>query len=99
MSVGCQGSLLGSEENRVGGEKQEPELRDGHAGTFLGLPPRMESELLYPLKAPSRHSHSRCQHLLGGSIENSSRGTSLVVQGLKIHLQCRGQGFGPWLGN
>ena len=58
----------------MGGEKQEPELRDGHAGTFLGLPPRMESELLYPLKAPSRHSHSRCQHLLGGSIENSSRG-------------------------
>lgn len=57
-------------------------------GAFLGLPRGMESELLCPCpKAASRHSHSRCQHLLGGSIENSSGGTSLVVQGLRIHLQ------------
>lgn len=78
------------------GVEQEPGLRDGQGGGFLGLPRGMESELLCPRpKAASRHSHSRCQHLLGGSIENSSGGTSLVVQGLRIHLQCRGQGFDP----
>ena len=67
------------------------------AGAFL--PPRMESELLCPsLKAPSHHSHSRHQHLLGGSIENSSRGDFPGGPGLKIHLQCKEQGSIPGWG-
>lgn len=46
VSLSCQGLLLlGSEENRMRGAKQEPELSDGHGEAFLGLPPRMESEL------------------------------------------------------
>ena len=27
------------------------------------------------------------------------KGTSLVVQWLRIHLECRGHGFDPWSGN
>ena len=30
------------------------------------------------------------------SVLNLNIGTSVVVQGLRIHYQCRGHGFDPW---